>query len=159
MHEIIYTEVMIRRAARHTILRTLGPLYLIALLALSSSIGFGILRGSHDWFIGVTATLLAFAILVPLLVWRQHTKASLRRLHELDHGKLSIDILAGRLHLSSALGSTDMPLTRITKVQRFPGYWVFISDKTVLMTLPITALSAEVRQRWLAEFQAVGTQV
>ena len=159
MQEIHYTEIMIRRSARQSIVRNLGSLYWIIMLMLSISVSIGLWRGNHDWFIGTVATLLTLVIVVPLVVWRQHTAAALRRLRKLDQGKLSIDILAARLHLSSKLGDSDIPLASITKLLRAPDYWVFMSDKAVVMTLPILELPLEVQQRWLQELQAAGTQI
>lgn len=159
MQEIQYTEALIRSWTRYSMYRNVGPLYLVAMLLLSSSIGFGIVRGNHDWFFGVIATVFALGILVPLGVLRQHNQAALRRLRELEDGKLSIDILAGRLHLASALGNTDMPLVRVTQIKRFPAFWILLTGKASLMTLPITAIPIAVQQRWLLEFQAVGTKI
>jgi hypothetical protein len=157
MQEVLYTEAFIRRIARQTIVRNLGLLYLIAMLLLSVSISISIVLGSHDWFFGFTTTVFALAILVPWLQLRLHTKSGLRRLRQLDRGKLSIDILAARLHLSSALGNTDMPLAHINKLLRFPGYWVLMSDRAVVMSLPILTVPVAVQQRWLQELQAIGT--
>lgn len=159
MQEIQYTEAFIRRISRQTILRNLGMLYFIAMLFLSVSISIGIVLGSRDWFFGLTTTVFALGIIVPLLQLRQHTQCALRRLRELDCGKLSVDILAARLHLASALGNTDMPLARVNKLLRFPGYWVLMADRAIVMTLPILTVPSEVQQRWLQEFQAVGTRV
>ncbi len=159
MQEIQYTEALIRRWTRYSMYRNLGPLYLIAMLLLSSSMTFSILRGSHDWFFGATATVFVLGIVVPLSVLRKHVQAALRRLSELDDGKLNIDILAGRLHLSSAMGNTDIPLARVTQLKRYPSFWVLLTHKASLMTLPITAIPIAVQQRWLQEFQAVGTKI
>ena len=159
MQEIQYTEVLIRRWTRYSMARSLGPLYLIAMLLLASSIGFSIVRGSHDWFFGATATVFALGTVVPLGVLRRHVQAALGRLHELDNGKLSIDILAARLHMTSAMGNTDIPLARVTQLKRYPSFWVLMTGKTSLMTLPITTIPIAVQQRWLLEFQAVGTKI
>ncbi len=157
MQEILYTEAFIRQVARQSIVRNLGLLYLVAMLCLGASISIGMVLGSRDWFFGLTTTVFALGIIVPLLQLQHHTKSALRRLRELDRGKLSVDILAARLHLASALGNTDMPLARINKLLRFPGYWVLLSDRRVVMTLPISSVPSEVQQRWLQEFRAVGT--
>jgi hypothetical protein len=157
MQEIQYTEAFIRRISRQTIVRNLGLLYLIAMLFLSASISIGFVLGSHDWFFGFTTTVFALAILVPWLQLHLHTQSGLQRLRQLDRGKLSVDILAARLHLASALGNTDMPLARINKLLRFPGYWVLMSDRAIVMSLPISTVPSEVQQRWLQEFRDVGT--
>ena len=157
MQEIQYTEEFIRRISRQTILRNLGLLYLIAMLFLSASISIGIVLGSHDWFFGLTTTVFALGIMVPMLQLQQHIQSALRRLRKLDRGKLSVDILAARLHLASALGNTDIPLAHITKLLRFPGYWVLMSDRATVVTLPILTVPVAVQQRWLQEFQAAGT--
>ena len=159
MQEVQYTEALIRRWTRHSMYRNLGPLYLIAMLLLSSSISFSVLRGYYDWFFGVTVTVFALGILVPLGVLRKHIQAALRRLRELDNGKLSIDILAGRLRIASAMGNTDIPLARVTQLKRFPGFWVLLTHKASLMTFPITDVPVAVQQRWLLELQAVGTKI
>ena len=159
MQEIQYTEALIRRWTLYSMVRSLGPLYLIAMLLLSSSLSLSIMRGSYDGFFGATATVLAFGVLVPLGVLRKHVQAALGRLRELDNGKLSIDILAARLHLTSAMGNTDIPLARVTQLKRYPSFWVLMTGKASLMTLPITDIPIAVQQRWLLEFQAAGTKI
>ena len=159
MQEVQYTEALIRRWTRYSMVRNLGPLYLLAMLLLSSSVSLSLVRANYDWFFGITATVLAFGILVPLGVLRQHIQAGLRRLRELDNGKLSVDILAGRLRIASAMGNTDIPLVRVTQLKRFPGFWVLLTHKASLMTFPITDVPVAVQQRWLLEFQAVGTKI
>ncbi len=77
MQEILYTEAFIRRVARQTIVRNLGLLYLIAMLCLSASISIGIVLGSRDWFFGLTTTVFALGIIVPLPA------------HEASKGKLA----------------------------------------------------------------------
>jgi hypothetical protein len=159
MREIQYTEALVRSAVRRAILRILGPLYFVAMLLLAVSVSIGLIGGDRGWFIGVTGTILVLGSLVPVVAIRAHTRAALLRLFKLEDGKATVDLSGGRLRLLSPLGSVDLPLSRVTNVWCYPDYWVLLSRRSILMTLPTAELPSSVADEWLAELRGAGAKV
>src|SRR5579862_4383813 len=159
MQEVHYTESVVRDAARRGILRSIGPLYIAALRFVAEAVLFGVVRGNYDWSIGAFATVLVVGIIVPVVGIRAHTRAALEKFRGLDAGKASLDFSGGRLQIASALGTLDMPLARISKVWRYPEYWILLSGGSIVMTIPLHGVPSSVADAWTHELQTAGITV
>jgi hypothetical protein len=156
MSQVHYTEAFIRRATRHQVLSALGVAYWLATGLLSCSFLIGLYLARHDWFMGLTGAVLAQACLFPFLALRMRTRRSRTRLLELQDGKVSVDIHAGRLRTISRLGSSDIPLTRIRSVTCHEDFWLLNSAAGVLMAIPTDGLEWVTLQGWQDELRRSG---
>lgn len=159
MQTLHYSEELIRRATWRTIFRFLGPWFFAALAFLAVFIGFELSVGNQNWLLGVAGTAFLFAVFVPLLIFRMHARAALEKLSLMGDGLAQIDFSAGQLHLNSALGVSVIPLSRISAVWCYSDYWVFLSGRSILMTLPLRGLSEGVISDWLGQLRDAGAKI
>ncbi len=156
MHEVLYTEPLIRRAIQRSIIRLLGRLYFIAMGLLGVSLLLSAVQNHAGWFVGVTGTALFCGLLVPVVAIRAHTRAAMSRLVQMENGAASVGIDEERLRLASALGSIDIPLSRVTAVWRYPDCWVLLAGRSILMTLPTETIPEATRDQWLRQLEDAG---
>ncbi len=159
MAQVKYSKAVVKRAIRHQVRKALGTLYWIALALLGASFVFGVFSGRHDWFFGLTGTILVQACLVPLIAIRMRTNASLARLIALGEEGVSIDMNSGRFRAISSLGSIDLPLSRITTVTCSPDYWLLKSGRSTMMMLPTADIPWPTVDGWLSELRKAGAKV
>ena len=159
MAQVKYSKQLVKRAIRHQVRKALGSLYWIALVLLGASFLFGALRGQHDWFFGLTGTILVQACLVPLIAIRMKTNSSMARLIALGEEGVSIDMNSGRFRAISVLGSIDLPLSRITTVTCSPDYWLLKSGRSTMMMLPTTDIPRQIADGWLDELRRAGARL
>jgi hypothetical protein len=159
MSQVHYTEAVMRRATRHQVLRSLGFSYWLAIGLLGCSFLIGLYLAKSDWFMGFIGTVLVQACLIPLLVVRTRNQQARERLVELDDGKASVDITAGRLRTISRLGSSDIPLSRIASVSCHDDFWLLNSRTGLLMAIPVKGLEWTTLQGWQDELRLVGAKV
>ena len=159
MQTLQYSERLIRHAIARAILRLLGPVFFIVLALLAGQTAFSISRGERGWLLGVETTIVALGIILPLAAIRAHTNVALRKLAGMDGKTGQIELSSTELHLSSSLGTMSLPLSTITSVWCYPEYWVLLSGKSILMTLPLVGIPAETTAAWLAHLRGAGVAV
>lgn len=159
MSKVRFTEVVVRRAARHQVLERLGWTYWFGVGLLGSAFLIAVGNGQFPIFFLLSGALLALACLAPLLAIKMRTAASLERMLELDDGAVSIDIHAGRFRAISPLGSFDIPLNRITEVSCHDDFWLLKSTAGLLLSVPIEELQWATQQGWLEELRHSGAKV
>jgi hypothetical protein len=159
MSQVRYTEAFVRRTSRHQVLKVLGLAYWLAAGLLGCSLLVGLYLARNDWFMGLIGTILVQACLIPFLAVRSRTRQSLARLHELDDGKISVDITRGRLRTISSLGISDIPLSRVTAVSCHEDFWLLDSSAGLLMAVPVKELEWATLQGWRDELRLAGAKV
>jgi hypothetical protein len=115
--------------------------------------------GDRTWLLGAMAAVVAAGSLMPILAIRNHTKASMAKLLQLEDNKALVDISGGWLRVSSKLGRLEVPLDRISRIWCYPDSWLLLSDRSILMTLPLEGVPPHTVQAWTEEFRAAGARV
>jgi len=159
MHTVQYSETLIRRAVTRAIVRLLGPLFFVAIAIVTAATVFEVAQGDRGWLVGVGGTVVFLGILIPIAAIRSHVKVALEKLSGMEHGRGQVELSGGQLHLASRLGTMSLPLERVTSIWRYPEYWVLLSGRSILMTLPLEGLSGEILTEWLAQFRSAGATV
>jgi hypothetical protein len=159
MQTLHYTPALIRYSLRHSIVRILGPLYFIALLVTCVALMFLIYQGQRDWLVGVIGFACVWGILLPIVAMVVRTREAMRRFGQLDGGAVDVDIGSRRLLAYSNLGSTEIPLSRISKVWQYRDVWVLLEGRTIIMSLPIAQVDDLVKQAWLNNLRAAGAKI
>lgn len=159
MQEIRFTESVVRRAAIRGVLRSFGPVFFVAVLLLSISVMLGLIRGDRSWFIGSTLTILGLALAVPIAAIAMHTRVGLAKFRRLENGNAALELSSGRLRVASNVGTLEMPVAQITRVWRYPEFWILLSGKSILMTVPLAGIPAGVLSSWQEELRTAGARV
>ncbi len=159
MQTISFTEPVVRSAARRGVLRMLGALFFVAMALLAISVVFSLIQGDYGLFLGVTATVLGIAVIVPIAAISAHTRVGLEKYRALEGGAATIDLSEGRLRVASKIGSLDMPLSTVKKVWRYPDYWILVANRSILMTVPLHGVPPEIRTEWETELRQAGARL
>lgn len=159
MSRVKFTADIVRSAVRHQVLERLGWTYWTGVGLLGCTFTVATISDPLPGFAFSAGTLLALACLAPLLEIGVRTRAALSRLLELDDGRMSIDIHAGRLRANSPFGHFDIPLNRITEVSCHDDFWLLKSTTGVLVSVPVVDLEWTTQQFWLEELRLFGAKV
>lgn len=159
MAHVKYTKALIKRAVRHQVSKMLGDRYWI-FIALLAAIGvMTLLSGQNVWLTYVIGALLLQMCLVPLVVMHLRAKSTIARLWTLGPHGVAIDMHSGRFRANSALGSVDLPLSRITSVTCAEDYWLLHSGRSTMMLLPTADVPWSTADGWLNELRQAGARV
>ncbi|MEO8012144.1 MAG: hypothetical protein ABI650_10905 [Dokdonella sp.] len=159
MAHVKYSKALIKRAVRHQVSKALGGRYWLVITLLA---GFGcmaFLSGGHVWLGYVAGALLLQAFVLPLVVMHVRTKSAIARLWTLGSHGLAIDMHCGRFRAHSAMGSVDLPLSRITAVTCSEDYWLLHSGRSTMMLLPTADVPWPTADGWLNELRQAGVRV
>ncbi len=152
-HTLKYSRDLVTRAVRSFFLRKLGASYFIALLLLVGYLMYDLNGGDRSWFVGIMGAILGFGILVPLAAMFGHIRLGLRKLAEMPDATATMTITDNGLVVRSAIGSYEITWRTITEVWQYPDYWLLLSGRHFLMTLPIIELRDDERKSIQAALQ------
>ena len=159
MPDIRFTEPLIRRSLRRAVIRNLGPVFFVVLAIVAAVLVGTIANGERSWRVGAMATLLLLGTLFPAVAIITQTRAALERFRSMNNGMANIEISAGQVRIESSLGRLEVPLNRVSQVWLYPEYWVFLSGRSIVMTIPIETIPHSQRQAWLEELRIAGARV
>jgi hypothetical protein len=144
-----FDEPLLRGAVRafvaRTLWRQLGPSTFVALAVVVASLAYLLARGERGWFVGVMATVLLVAVLLPWFTYvahRNHTVGKFRRMGGAG-GTFGYD--EENLMLASPLGRSTMPWSGVAEIWRYPRFWLLVLGPGQFVTLPADCLDAETR--------------
>jgi YcxB-like protein len=158
-HTLKYERDLVTKAVRSFFLRKLGVGYFIALLLLLGYLIYDLAAGDRSWLVGTMGAVIGFGILVPLAAMIGHIRLGLRKLAEMPDATATMTITDSGLVVRSAIGSSEITWRTITEVWQYPDYWLLLSGRHFLMTLPLIELSEEERRSILAAFQKANIMI
>ena len=159
MAQVKYSKHIVKRAIRHQVRKALGPPYWMMIALLAGAGIVAMLSGRHVWLACLIGSFFLQACLLPLVVIRLRSSTSIARLLALGSEDVAIDMTSGRLRAISALGSVDLPLSRITSVTCSPDYWLLQSGRSTMMMLPTADVPWPTVDGWLNELRQAGATV
>ncbi len=161
MHKttLVYSEQLLRQAVFAFWYRTIGPGFLIALVAAALGLGVLIVRGERSWLVGVLATVFVVGIALAASLYFVHYRASLRKFQEMGASQATFCAEESSFTISSDIGTTTLQWSTVKELWQFTGVWLMLYSKAQFSTLPTAYLSPEMRDYVVQRIRAAGGKV
>ena len=156
---LTYTESLVRRAVLRFSIRSIGWAYPVALLLLLTSLTFALVRGNRSWTFGLFGSVLGFAILIPLVLYRNQLAAALFRFRSLEGKPVGFGGGKDSFSLQSPAGSVELPWRAILEVWWYEDFWLLVFSKGQFMTFPIEGVPPEDQELLLGRVMAHGAKI
>jgi YcxB-like protein len=153
-----YNEQLVRRAVRRFCWRTLGGLYLVALLALTVFVIIATGSGDRSWLMGVVGTILVGGFAVPVVLYRNQLSAALARFRALEGRPASFQATDQTVTIRSAGGMSEFPWRTITGVWQYDDCWLLLTGPH-FMTFPLAGVSPAARAFLIDRVTANGGKI
>jgi YcxB-like protein len=137
-----YDEPLVRRAVRRFCLRTIGWLYFAGLFAVGCAMALMLVSGERSWVIGAIGTILAIALAVPGLLYRNQLSGALARFRALDGKPASFQATDAMVTIRSSGGMAEFPWRTITGIWKYDDCWLLLMGGHFI-TFPLAAVSLD----------------
>lgn len=146
-----FTPQTVKTVARRFILRLLGVRYFVALLVMAAGLTQLVARGVNDWTTGAIAAILLLGVTVPLTLWWKTRSGGLSRLRRMSTPSVKFVFDENGVTADSDLGSATVGWKSIEKIWEFPEAWLLFLGKQQYVTVPLPALTGELKELIRAE--------
>ena len=161
MHQatLAYNETLIRRAAIAFAWHTCGLPFVVGLTFIAISLVWLLVLGDYSWRTGSLATSLLFAIAMVAALYFSHYRNAMAKLRDMGAPLAGLEVEDATFSITTGIGRTTLRWATITKVWRFPGFWLLFFSKAQFLTVPIASLSPEMQAFMLVRVRASGGMV
>jgi hypothetical protein len=146
-----FTPATVKTVARRFILRLLGLGYFVALLAMAVAFAYLVVHRVNEWTTGACAAILLFGIFTPSTIWWVTRSAGLSRLRRMSTPSVKFVFDEKGITADSELGTATVGWKSIEKIWEFPEAWLLFVGKQQYVTVPLPALTEELKQMIKAE--------
>jgi hypothetical protein len=148
-----FTPEMIKAVSRRFVMRYLGIVYFIIMAIATVAFLYEVFHGEKDWMIGAVGAIIGFGILFPLLLWWKTERGGLNRLRRMPSPLVKFIFDEKGIAIESDLGVGTLGWKSIEKIWEFPEAWLLFAGKQQHVTVPISALTEELKQVIKAEIE------
>ena len=147
-HEITadFTPETVRAVARRFVLRSLGAGYFIALAIMVLALFLLAYQRVTDWTTGAIGAVLGMGILVPAILWWKTERSGLDRLRRMSAPQVKFVFDDRGVTADSELGAATVGWKSIEKIWEFPEAWLLFVGKQQYVTVPLPALTEELKK-------------
>jgi hypothetical protein len=156
---LIYTESLLRTAVFAFWRRSVGIGYVVALAAMTVSLGILFILGKESWLIGALATLLVLGITLPAILYLIHYRNSLRKFREMGNAQATFYANKSSFTMHSNIGTTTLQWSVVRELWQFPDVWLLLYSKAQFSTLPLVCMSAEMQSFIAQRVRSAGGKV
>ena len=156
---LAYDETLIRRSSFAFIWHTCGLLFVAAVPLVAFGVAWLLALGDRSWQIGSLATTLIFASASVATVYFSLYRNALAKLRCMGTPLAGLVVEDASFSITTSIGRTTLQWATITKVWRFPGFWLLFFSKAQFFTVPIASLSPEMQTFIVVRVQAAGGKV
>jgi hypothetical protein len=153
-----YTERLVRQAVARFCWRSIGPLYVVSLLAMIAFVALSIGAGNRSWPLGVAGTVLIAGLAVPVLLYRNQLSAALTRFRALEGQPATFRATDRLVSIRSAGGMIEFPWRAITGIWRYDDCWLLLTGPHFL-TFPLVGVSSEAQAYLIERVLANGGKI
>ena len=156
---LAYNETLIRRSSFAFVWHTCGLPFVAGVPLLAFGIVWLVALGDRSWQIGSLATTLIFASAIVATVYFSQYRNALTKLRCMDTPLAGLVVEDATFSITTGTGRNTLRWATITKVWRFPGFWLLFFSKAQFFTVPIASLSPEMQAFILVRVKAAGGKV
>lgn len=143
---IKYDRPLVRRALNRFMVRRLGKLFFLVLLAIIFSLLFSFFSGSWAWPLTYVVIALAAGLAFLLFVYFARLRAAEGFFDKTDNHTVTFRFTTEGVRTESDLGSTDLKWQVFEEILKFHDIWLLIYAKSGYMTLPLDQLTPDCSQ-------------
>ncbi len=148
-----FTPDTVKIVSRRFILRLLGTGYFVAVLVMTLGLAYLIFNRVNDWTTGAIAAILMFGIVMPSALWLKTRSGGLSRLRRMSTPSVKFIFDEKGVTAESELGAATVGWKSIEKIWEFPEAWLLFVGKQQYVTVPLPALTEDLKQTIKAEVQ------
>jgi hypothetical protein len=159
---LIYNEKLIRCAVWSYWKRTVGGLYPLVLLALTTYFFVLLFKGDKTWLVGLIGTLLGISYLLLAGIYAVHFKRSISKFREMGNlGSLNATFQTDdhSFTVNSAIGTSTLKWSTVKEIWRFQDVWLLLFSKAEFMTLPLINLPLDMQTFILEKVKSTGGKI
>lgn len=148
-----FTPQTVKTVARRFILRLLGVGYFFALLVMVVGLAHLVANRVNEWTTGAIAAILLIGIAIPLTLWWKTRSSGLSRLRRMSTPSVKFVFDDKGVTADSELGVATVGWKSIEKIWEFPEAWLLFVGRQQYVTVPLPALTEELKAIIKAEVQ------
>jgi hypothetical protein len=152
-----FTPQTVKTVARRFILRMLGVGYFVALLAMIIWLVYLVTNRVNEWTTGAIAAILLLGTAIPTTVWWKTQANGLSRLRRMSTPRVKFVFDDKGITADSELGAATVGWKSIEKIWEFPEAWLLFVGRQQYVTVPLAALTEELKTVIKAEVQKNNT--
>ncbi|KTC98434.1 YcxB family protein [Legionella erythra] len=161
MHQITltYDESMVRKAIFRFWKRTVGLVYMLALVLMTILFAILLYQGNRSWLVGALGAVLLISFLMILTLYLVHFRNAWYKFKEMGSPVASFIAAENSATISSSAGSSTFPWSAIKEVWRYDDLWLFFFSKSQFVTFPSAQVSEEVQTYILQRIEHAGGRI
>jgi hypothetical protein len=148
-----FTPATVKTVARRSIVRLLGVGYFVALLAMALALTYLVANRVNEWTTGAIAAVLLLGIAIPSTLWWKTRSSGLSRLRRMSTPSVKFIFDEKGITADSELGAATVGWKSIEKVWEFPEAWLLFVGRQQYVTVPLPALTEELKDIIKSEVQ------
>jgi hypothetical protein len=141
-----FTPETVKTVARRFVLRFLGVGYFVALAIMTLAIFYLASRRVNEWTTGAIGAVLGMGILFPAFLWWKTERSGLDRLRRMSAPRVKFVFDDRGITADSELGVATVGWKSIEKIWEFPEAWLLFVGKQQYVTVPLYALTEELKK-------------
>ena len=146
-----FGPAMVRTVARRFVVRLLGTGYFVAVAAMVVAFLYLATCGVNDWTTGAIGAVLGLGVLFPVVFWWKTERSGLCRLRRMSSPTVKFVFDDKGITVDSELGAATVGWKSIEKIWELPEAWLLFVGKQQYVTVPLVALTEELKQSIRAE--------
>jgi hypothetical protein len=143
--QLHYSEALIRRAVWAFWRRVVGWRFVGATAFVLACLIYNLWLGDRSWWVGVSGSLVGFALLVALALYVVHYRGSIGRFRRMKSPHATFEASEERFRVSSDVGASEFSWSVITEVWQFEDFWLLFFSRGQFITLPLADLDSDAR--------------
>jgi len=145
---VIYTEEIARDAVWTFVWRRAvvnqKTLWLVE-AAMTALLGLMIFYGARDWLMAVVVTAVLLPPCLVVAAWFANYRNTVGKFRRMPSKQATFVFHEEGFEVTSELGATALPWSRITGLWERSGYWMLLLGHNQFVTLPIAAVPTSVQ--------------
>jgi len=137
---------MVKTVVRRFILRLLGVGYFIALLVIALVLAYLAINRINELTTGAIAVVFLLGVFFPPVLWWKMESNGLSRLRRMSTPQVRFVFDDKGVTANSELGAGTVGWKSIEKIWEFPEAWLLFVGKQQYVTVPLAALTEELKQ-------------
>ncbi len=156
---LIYSEDLLKKAVRSFWWRSVGPLFVLVLLAMLAGTIYFVLKGERSWLVGAMGSVVLMGFLFSSVLYINHYRNTLGKFRELKGSNSTFKMNPDCFELESIIGTSTMNWSSVTELWQFKDYWLIFLSKAQFFTLPSSCLTDSNRESIIDYIKAAGGKI
>jgi YcxB-like protein len=154
-----YSEGLIRRAIWAFWWRSTGYTFFGAMGFASAAVVYLVASGERAWLLGVMGTVLVGLAVLMTLLYFVHFRRTITRFRRMGSKQATLEVTDDKFRMSSDLGSSELSWSVVTKIWKFPEFWLLFYSAAQFSIVPVNEMSLGVQSTILERAMAHGAVI